>query len=101
MRQPRPIAGAKAHHPLTIVREAAGLTLQQVARRMRTNVPTLSRLEGGQLLVGDAYLARYAKALGVRHRQARLAYWLGVQLYALRLLEQAHSEIQRRYPVSR
>ena len=93
----RAIIGGIKIHPLRLLREERGMTLAQVAKAMRTDVPDLSRLETGQLFATDAYLARYAKALRVPYRRTRMAYLLTCELAALRLLEWSHAEMRRLY----
>jgi transcriptional regulator with XRE-family HTH domain len=48
------------------VRDRAGLTQAQVARRMKTTQTAVARLEGGRLNPSTRTLARYANATGHR-----------------------------------
>lgn len=52
------------------LRHAAGLTLQQLAERVGTTAPTVSRLEKGDRELTVSWLRRFSEALG--HRPAEL-----------------------------
>jgi transcriptional regulator with XRE-family HTH domain len=101
MRQPRPLIGKRPIYALRMLRQTTGLTLAQVAKRMGTSAPDLSRLETGRYPVAADYVRRYARALGIPYRRVWLAYLLTVQLAAVRLLEWSHEEIKRMHPRNR
>ncbi|MEM6559549.1 MAG: XRE family transcriptional regulator [Myxococcota bacterium] len=56
----------KMHNRLRELRHAAGLTLQQLADRVGTTAPTVSRLEKGDRELTVKWMRRFGDALGLR-----------------------------------
>ena len=71
------------------------LTLDQVAARMATRKTNVSRYERGELRVTDAYIQRWADAIGVGFRVAYRAYW-GAVLNRAREWDREAKEALRR-----
>lgn len=81
-------------HLLADLRKAKGLTLDQVAARMGTKKSNVSVFETGrERSVSDAFVQRYAKALGVGKQAVERGYWRAVSADARRRLKQAREAL--------
>lgn len=79
----------KASQTLATLRQSTGLTLGQLAERLKTSKPNLSNFETGKTDVSPEFIARYAQAVGIGRRKAEELYWAAVARNARARLRRA------------